>query len=1252
MRSSRWFSWIVRTPARPARRRRRLAIEPLEARRLLTADLSVSDPVVVEGNSGTRQVQFTVALSEAPATNLTVDYATGRATSLRFFGNGTGGIDRVLIPLDGPARPVDVGAADFTIEWWMRANLAENTGTVTTGNDGWITGNIILDRDIWGPGDFGDWGVSLGNGRLAFGVNNGASGQTIVGTTNVADGQWHHVAVTRRGSDGLLTIFVDGRIDAQGAGPTGNLSYRDGRSTAFAADPYLVLGAEKHDAGSGYPSYSGWLDELRISTSVRYTQRFTAPVEPLGTDAATVGLYRFDEGAGTVVRDSSGAAGGPSHGTIAYGGAPAGPLWSAETPFHAAFAGIDYTAATGTLTFTPLGPLTQTVSVTIQGDAVIEASERFVLRLSNVSGGTIADGEGTATIANDDLPPLVATTINSSLSSPIAVVAPPDGTNRLFVVQRGGQIRIIENGTLLGTAFLDISARPVLTTGEGGLLGLAFHPDYAVPGAAGNGRFYVHYTTTGVSGNALLSRISEFTVSAGNPNLADAGSERILLAIDQPQSNHNGGDLAFGPDDKLLYIGMGDGGAANDTGTGHIEPGGNAQNLTTLLGKMLRIDPLGTDGPGGQYGIPATNPFVGAAGVPGDREEIYAYGLRNPFRYAFDDGSDGRRTGDRLFVGDVGQGAWEEIDLVVNGGNYGWRLREGFVATPTGGVGGAAPGAIDPITVYPNPPGGTQAAVIGGHVYRGAANPELVGTYLFADYLGQFYSLQENNGVWPAAPTAATVTGSVTGIIFDFGTDGAGELYYVRGTAVQRFGTANQAPELDPSGQPFLTGYDVTSVANPGTLVRDLLARGAAGDPIVDIDPSAQRGIAVTAVDASNGTWEFSIDGGGSWSSLGTPSAAVARLLAADDLTRVRFVRNASYAGTVAAGLTFRAWDRTSGTQGGTADTTTHGGTSAFSTAEETASITITNAAPRITGVFARGPVSGTTWTSDYTGFLAGQGLGGPLGFRVSSGANQLAALPWVNLDTLAVTFSEGVNVTSGALALLGAPEGPSVPGVLGFSYDSGTFTATWTFAAGLVANKYLLHFASAAVTDAQSAALDGDWTTSVSTFSGDGAAGGDFSFRFLVVPGDTNGDAATTLSVTNADVLQAKQALQTDTSAGAAYLYRRDVNASGAITNADVLLVKQRLQTSIFDYTDPVPPPPAPGGEAAGEESFAATRLAEPWHTGSLLDKSAAAPDSADASLEAVWLDAVYGQWGAGGALAGGLGSRTGRRSGSQVGL
>jgi hypothetical protein len=253
--------------------------------------------------------------------------------SLRFYGTGRDGVDRVMIPLDAPPRPVDVGG-DFTIEFWLKALPGDNAASACSpGEDNWIYGNVVIDRDVYFAGDYGDYGISLADGRIVFGVNNGSEGTTLCGQTNVTDGRWHHIALTRSAADGSLAIFIDGRLDVRGDGPTGDVSYRDGRATQYPADPFLVIGAEKHDAGPEYPSFRGWIDEVRISRIIRYRGAFTPPTAPFTPDPDTVALYHFNEGAGVTVRDSSGAPGGPSDGALRVGGSPAGPAWSEDTPW-------------------------------------------------------------------------------------------------------------------------------------------------------------------------------------------------------------------------------------------------------------------------------------------------------------------------------------------------------------------------------------------------------------------------------------------------------------------------------------------------------------------------------------------------------------------------------------------------------------------------------------------------------------------------------------------------------------------------------------------------------------------------------------------------------------------------------------------------------------------------------------------------------------------------------------------------------
>jgi len=316
-----------------------------------------------------------------------------------------------------------------------------------------------------------------------------------------------------------------------------------------------------------------------------------------------------------------------------------------------------------------------------------------------------------------------AVKILGNLARPTFVTSAPGDASRLFFLeQHTGNVRIFDTdtGELLADPFLTVPA--VAQGSEQGLLGLAFHPDYA-----NNGLFYVDRTDA--LGNTQIER---YQVSPTDPNRALA-TPTTLLGIAQPQANHNGGWLGFGPD-GYLYASTGDGGSANDSGAGHTEPGGNAQDLTdNLLGKLLRID-VDSPPPAGQnYAVPASNPFVGRDGD----DPIWAYGLRNPWRASFD-----RATGD-LWIGDVGQNFTEEIDVQPAGSpggeNYGWRLREGVGPTP-GTVGGAKPdGAIDPVYQYAHSGNPFGRSVIGGYVYRGPV-PELQGQYFFGDSV--------TSGIW------------------------------------------------------------------------------------------------------------------------------------------------------------------------------------------------------------------------------------------------------------------------------------------------------------------------------------------------------------------------------------------------------------------------------------------------------------------------------------------------------------------------
>jgi glucose/arabinose dehydrogenase len=402
------------------------------------------------------------------------------------------------------------------------------------------------------------------------------------------------------------------------------------------------------------------------------------------------------------------------------------------------------------------------------------------------------------------------------IHSPTNIISAPDGSGRLFVCDQPGQIWIVQNGMLLPTPFLDISSKMVpIGTGyaERGLLGMTFHPGYADVESLGFGKFYLYYSALNATATVHpsnpqnhVSVLAEYQVSPTNANSALLASERILLTFGQPQSNHNGGQIEFGPD-GMLYVATGDGGSSNDNNAGHTGGSapvprpttalGNAQDRTNLLGKILRINPQEPDGAGPQtYTVPSDNPFVND-GTPGLKKEIYAYGLRNPWRFSFDTGPGG--TG-RLFCCDVGQDRIEEVNLIVAGGNYGWRYLEG-TEMPSFSSGATVnpmphPGGtlIPPITEYAHP-GITGSSLpqlglsgTGGYVYRGAAIPELQGKYVFGDYgatggapAGRLMGLEETapgSGVFNLTEAIPLLGGNPFSLrVMCLGQDEAGELY-------------------------------------------------------------------------------------------------------------------------------------------------------------------------------------------------------------------------------------------------------------------------------------------------------------------------------------------------------------------------------------------------------------------------------------------------------------------------------------------
>lgn len=408
-------------------------------------------------------------------------------------------------------------------------------------------------------------------------------------------------------------------------------------------------------------------------------------------------------------------------------------------------------------------------------------------------------------------------TIAEGMAAPNYLTHAGDGSGRLFIVDQVGIVWLVRDGQRMDEPFLDIRERIVELNSlydERGLLGLAFHPGFADPESPGFGRLYTcqsepvggqaDFTVPLPEGESFDHQnvVTEWQVAPDDPDAANPVSGREILRCDHPQANHDAGQLVFGPD-GYLYIGIGDGGGANDVGPGH-SPQGNAQDLANILGKILRIDPLPPEltdddvGPvsaNDQYRIPADNPFADGGGLP----EIFAYGLRNPYRFSFDP-----QTG-QLFAGDVGQANIEEVDIIVSGGNYGWPLKEGTFAfnRETGEISadtaGLPEGLIDPILEYDHDVG---KAVIGGFVYRGAGAPDLAGQYVFGD-LSSSVALPRGR-IFQADPAGGEILEMFFGaderglglFLKGFGRDEDGELYILGGPAAGPGGSGGVALKI------------------------------------------------------------------------------------------------------------------------------------------------------------------------------------------------------------------------------------------------------------------------------------------------------------------------------------------------------------------------------------------------------------------------------------------------------------------------
>lgn len=393
--------------------------------------------------------------------------------------------------------------------------------------------------------------------------------------------------------------------------------------------------------------------------------------------------------------------------------------------------------------------------------AIVLTSAAALACSDSSSGGDGASviGESREVGSPSALPTIRLARVFSDLSfeRPILLTHAGDGSGRIFVVEQRGTIKVFDPKAQSREAamFLDIQPKVYRGHNEEGLLALAFHPKYEE-----NGQFFVYYSAN----DPRRGVVSRFTVKTGNPNEADAMSEEVIMDVAQPWGNHNGCMLAFGPD-GYLYISLGDGGAAND-------PQNNSQDLSNLLGTILRID-IDREAEGKKYAVPADNPFVDRKGARG---EIWAYGLRNVWRMSFD-----RKTGD-LWAGDVGQNQWEEIDVIVKGGNYGWRIREGM--HPFRPQETSDDPLIDPVVEYGRREG---LSITGGYVYRGKTQERLAGIYFYGDYVtGRIWGLRYEDG--KVIANEEVLKSNTRPVIASFGEDEDGELYICAFERVDRGG--------------------------------------------------------------------------------------------------------------------------------------------------------------------------------------------------------------------------------------------------------------------------------------------------------------------------------------------------------------------------------------------------------------------------------------------------------------------------------
>jgi len=628
------------------------------------------------------------------------------------------------------------------------------------------------------------------NGSIHVYYYNGASWPGItINVDDLRDGTWHHIAGSYDEASGTLQAFVDGELVGSGNG-NGPISYSAGSD--------FHIGSM-----NGSRFFRGDLDELKVFDRA-LTESEVASLQV--SETIFVSLT-----GGTVLESNSGITQATFDISLSRQ-STTNITMNYSTLSGSATDNVDYQAASGAIIIVA-GLLNTTVTVNVIGDTNIESDEEFTLHLSNLSGAEATNTQAKFKIRNDDgitygldirpdnsecvagdRPNLEDSDLSLSLedtfpalifSKPVAMEQAPGDDTRFFIVEERGRIKVIHNGVVQSTLFLDIAIN-IGNRSEDGLYSLAFHPDYQ-----NNGYFYVSF----VDANSR-TQIDRYTVS-DNPSVADPNSELTILERDQPYQWHNNYHIAFGAD-GFLYIAMGDGGSAGD-------PDANAQDTSTWLGSMLRID---VDG-GSPYAIPTDNPFAGQScdqnARTGNCPEIYAWGLRSPWRWSFDS-----QTQD-LWLGDVGQGNVEEVDIIEKGKNYGWRCFEGNDSFNSAGCQGVT--TVAPVDSYRHVDG--ACAVTGGFVYRGTDIPALRGTYVYGDLCtGNVFGLPYYSQ--PETPSS-TLFNSASFLV-SFAKDNAGELYIISyfGGKISKIIATEGAGVDNPSVPDQLSDSGCVETANPG----------------------------------------------------------------------------------------------------------------------------------------------------------------------------------------------------------------------------------------------------------------------------------------------------------------------------------------------------------------------------------------------------------------------------------------------------